>query len=56
MPIEEMLHFYSQKVEKALEGFLPRQDCLQADLIEAMRYSLFGRRQTNSPGLGAGIL
>ena len=51
MPIEEMLRFNSQKVEKALEGFLPRRDCLQADLIEAMRYSLLGGGKRIRPAL-----
>lgn len=51
MSIEEMLRCNSQKVEKALEGFLPMRSCRQADLIEAMRYSLLGGGKRIRPAL-----
>lgn len=51
MSIEEMLRCNSQKVEKALEDFLPMRSCRQADLIEAMRYSLLGGGKRIRPAL-----
>ena len=49
--VKETLAEYAEMTEKALERYLPETDCLQKNLIQAMRYSLSAGGKRLRPAL-----